>query len=775
MDEEAKKLLRDLVESLRRSGSDGLIGNINRLSDSANSAADNLDSVERSSKGIKKNQDELAKDFKTFGKRDLGDLKYKLENSAREVKEFARSVRDAEERVQNSTNATERANAQASLASKKSHLDEIATRQRILERNVNAHIDYVDSIEDAAQSTKSAFKNLVDGVGTLLTSLQSGGSAIGVAGGILSTGITVAGNLGSAAGAGLSAAGSAASAFGKKGKVVGAALDLLGIGIAGASKGISALASAVLPYMIKEVERTLDSFQRMSTAGAVFSDGMTGMRHAASDAGLSLETFSKITTANAESFGATGLGVTGAAKKFADVSNIMSRSGIQQQILNLGYSLEEYGSLTADVMANLNRTGNLRSVSDEQIANITSQYAKDLRIISSITGEDAKKKLAAVRAENDILAFQQKLAEKSPEQQQAIEAAMASMTAAQQKNLREMIVFGSVINQEGAIMEATIPAQAELTRSFKELYDSNQLNAENVSRLQSQKSPEILRQGQSQGALGQAGYFGGIAGGSAQAINELIKNSRKYTDTAVEGGITGVNKQATTQDELTKSTIDVVLAVEAMRVEMEKLVMDSGALAKFSEMLSEITKVMAEGLKELGGAATGNTAKGAAIGSGIGDVVGAGVGTAAGAAVGGKLAGRALAARATGGLAGRALGGLGGSLLGPGGAVLGMVAGGALGDYLGGKIGEAISGLLGEGKSLGGISAGPDSGYLEKLHGVEAVVPLPDGRSIPVTMDSSGDSAMLNLMKEQVELFKDMLDTLRNSEDLQDRMLANSF
>jgi len=34
---------------------------------------------------------------------------------------------------------------------------------------------------------------------------------------------------------------------------------------------------------------------------------------------------------------------------------------------------------------------------------------------------------------------------------------------------------------------------------------------------------------------------------------------------------------------------------------------------------------------------------------------------------------------------------------------------------------------------------------------------------------------MLNLMKEQVELFKDMLDSLRNSEDLQDRMLSNSF
>jgi outer membrane lipoprotein SlyB len=348
---------------------------------------------------------------------------------------------------------------------------------------------------------------------------------------------------------------------------------------------------------------------------------------------------------------------------------------------------------------------------------------------------------------------------------------MASMTAAQQKNLREVILFGSVINQEGAIMEATIPAQAELTRSFKELYDSNQLNAENVSRLKSQKSQEIQRQGQAQAGLGQAGYFGGIAGASAQAINELMKDSRKYTEAAVAGGIAATKGQATTKDPLTASVTDAVLAVEAMRVEMEKLVMDSGALAKFGEMLSQITKVMAEGLKELGGAVTGDTTKGAAIGSSIGDVAGSGLGAAAG----GALAGRVLAGRAAGGLAGRALGGLGGSLLGPAGMIAGGALGSVLGDYLGGKLGEAISGLLGGGKALGGISAGPDSGYLEKLHGVEAVVPLPDGRSIPVTMDSSGDSAMLNLMKEQVELFKNMLDSLRNSEDLQDRMLSNSY
>jgi hypothetical protein len=38
----------------------------------------------------------------------------------------------------------------------------------------------------------------------------------------------------------------------------------------------------------------------------------------------------------------------------------------------------------------------------------------------------------------------------------------------------------------------------------------------------------------------------------------------------------------------------------------------------------------------------------------------------------------------------------------------------------------------------GGIATGPKSGYPAELHGTEAVVPLPDGRTIPVTMRSTG-------------------------------------
>ena len=47
-------------------------------------------------------------------------------------------------------------------------------------------------------------------------------------------------------------------------------------------------------------------------------------------------------------------------------------------------------------------------------------------------------------------------------------------------------------------------------------------------------------------------------------------------------------------------------------------------------------------------------------------------------------------------------------------------------------------GIMKKGYSTGGIARGSDAGYLATLHGTEAVVPLPNGRSIPVEMSGAG-------------------------------------
>ena len=67
--------------------------------------------------------------------------------------------------------------------------------------------------------------------------------------------------------------------------------------------------------------------------------------------------------------------------------------------------------------------------------------------------------------------------------------------------------------------------------------------------------------------------------------------------------------------------------------------------------------------------------------------------------------------------------------------------------------------------ATGGVISGPRSGYSATLHGTEAVVPLPDGRSIPVQTVDSGASAeqldrldtIISVMRDQVTATKKLL------------------
>jgi hypothetical protein len=141
-----------------------------------------------------------------------------------------------------------------------------------------------------------------------------------------------------------------------------------------------------------------------------------------------------------------------------------------------------------------------------------------------------------------------------------------------------------------------------------------------------------------------------------------------------------------------------------------------------------------------------------------------------------RIGGAALGGAATGAAIGGSVGAGFGTVTVPGvGTVAGGLAGAVGGGLVGGIGAGAIEAFKGPGKALGGISAGPDSGYMEKLHGVEAVVPLPDGKTIPVSMDSGGLSDLAGLMREQIKLAQDMVNTLRDSQDIQDRLLANSY
>jgi hypothetical protein len=72
----------------------------------------------------------------------------------------------------------------------------------------------------------------------------------------------------------------------------------------------------------------------------------------------------------------------------------------------------------------------------------------------------------------------------------------------------------------------------------------------------------------------------------------------------------------------------------------------------------------------------------------------------------------------------------------------------------------------------GGIAEGPKSGYPATLHGTEAVVPLSDNRSIPVSMDTGALTAAVH---QQSGILTEILRTMRDTNSLTSGILQHSM
>ena len=73
---------------------------------------------------------------------------------------------------------------------------------------------------------------------------------------------------------------------------------------------------------------------------------------------------------------------------------------------------------------------------------------------------------------------------------------------------------------------------------------------------------------------------------------------------------------------------------------------------------------------------------------------------------------------------------------------------------------------------VGGIASGPSTGYNARLHGTEAVVPLPDNRSIPVSLDSSSLTTAIN---NQTGILNQILSSMNKNNSLTSGILQASM
>jgi len=542
-----------------------------------------------------------------------------------------------------------------------------------------------------------------------------------------------------------------AMAFGKWGKIIGGIITVLGPLVSSYMKFENEQEAKAAEHRAKlmgeELKKTEEAYNKITDAGAMFSNGMGEMRAQAANAGMRVKDFSEMIKNSTSNLSNMGMGIAQAAQRIGGVSKVLRSSDLGMQLRNLGLNAQEQAEAAAAAAANLNASGRLRSMSDAQVAQVTVAYTKDLKILQGITGEDAKKKMEEARVrsmEADLMA--QAMAKGGPVAMEKLRNQLATMPESMKKGYMEFVSTGGTAVADAA-SNVAIAQNPKIMEQYRQMFTTLGDGSKDASTalketgtLTEQTAAYAREHAASVKEMGLAARVGAsdIATATMTIHNDLILANQKFTEGVTAATAENVDKLSKTQDPITKSLMRLADDTDKAAVALEQrltpsLAAAADAMPRFTGALGHAT----DALKNL----LGTPAREKGTGEVAGEVGGTLAGMAAGAAIGSFI------------------------------PVLGTVVGGAVGAAIGGYLGDKAGGAVGRqydnavrtgsgsnfettstGMGMGffakgGIARGAESGFPAMLHGIEAVVPLPDGKALPVNLDLSNSSLLASIGK----------------------------
>ena len=741
-----------------------------------------------------------------------------LSMDPKSVAEFKKSIADSTKALKEQNSAGKayeamfRGQMQATIDHTK-ELDELDKQISELAKTAKGHNDdeaiYAlqqarreKATEVASLNARASVMNLGVTVGNVATSmiksafqyakdLQSGASGVEAGTGAAERAVRTTGDAVSGLGSVMSGLSSAAALLPGPFKYIGIALGLLGPILDIFGKKAADVSEAGLKALGDELKNTQKSFKTITDAGAVFGGGMTEMRNVAASAGLDLAQLSTVVKNSREDLTFMGMGMGEATKRIAGVSKELRTSELGIQLRKLGYSAEEQAELAAGLMANQRAANAVRIQSDAEVAKQTALYGRDLKVLADITGQDAKKAAEKARMQAMQADIMAKL---GPAEAEKFQAMMRAMPEAMHKGILQQMSSGTITDVATNIMKSQQPAIgammdnaiASVRDVSKTASDVQQETLEARGRIGELERARIKQEGATINMVATVATNASAAVTStAEMQNQLLLQTQFTTDAA--------KKTKETADAAANNMKPLDVAVAGVEENAQKLRAALGAeltghITTYAKTLAAGTETVAEALGKMGINTPGSSANKKE--DSFFRAPTAGELTTITSLIGGIIGGGG-AGLVTGGMA----------------AVPGAMGGAAAG----GAVGEMLSGLfnLKKGFAGGGIAKGPESGYFEKLHGTEAVIPLPNGKSVPLDLDMSsitramsdvasmamkasplgmaagavksmfdtptGSDSSNAVMQEQVNLLREIREVLTNSKDLQQQYVYNTY
>jgi hypothetical protein len=142
--------------------------------------------------------------------------------------------------------------------------------------------------------------------------------------------------------------------------------------------------------IIKTLEDSQTVFQNMAKVGGGLGGDLGQIRAEAGKARMPLDAFANMVSNNSAALAGLGGSVGDGAKRFADLSNAMFEEGVIDGFMNLGYNIQEANEFVMKNTELTRRSAMLSSRSDAEQVKTAQELAKNMSIVSKLTGKDAK-------------------------------------------------------------------------------------------------------------------------------------------------------------------------------------------------------------------------------------------------------------------------------------------------------------------------------------------------------------------------------------------------
>lgn len=229
---------------------------------------------------------------------------------------------------------------------------------------------------------------------------------------------------------------------------------------------IGSLIGAAFTAAAAAAEKMVGAYQTAASVGATFGGSLNNMVAAASGAGMEMSKFAALIAQNANAMVYLGGSTEQGARRFADLAKTMRSSGLNTELLRMGFSTEQINNGMAEYIGIIGKTGALQNMTTQDIAKSSGAYLKDLDLLRRLTGESAAQQKAA----NDKLMadaqFRAAMLGKDAETQKAMMAYINSLPEELRDGAKEMLATGQVTSEAGVKFAAALPGAANEAMAF---------------------------------------------------------------------------------------------------------------------------------------------------------------------------------------------------------------------------------------------------------------------------------------------------------------------